>query len=135
MCSGNAATRVYGDFQKTDVLERDAGLGEERAADREPGVAGRDLIDPHRAEEITRDKNNYGRINEVDATLEAFFEVTFAAPAGVDLGFDDEFGTAEFPGRRRGFFRGGGDPAGGAGDVEAIKEFLGLVFVDVHGRS
>ena len=58
---------------------------------------------------------------------------TFAAPAGMNLSLHDPGGTAQLFRRCNGFFDGEcGQPAR-YGHAEAAQNFLGLVFVDVHG--
>ena len=75
-----------------------------------------------------------GRFDQVDPALEAVLEVTLAAATRVDLGLDHQLGAGEFLRGGGSFFRGGRNLAHRARDLESVKEFFRLVFVDVHGR-
>ena len=56
----------------------------------------------------------------------------FAASAGVNLRFDDDYGSAETLGSGAGFVFGEGDFAAGDGDTVASKDGFSLIFVNLH---
>ena len=65
-------------------------------------------------------------------TLDDFDAAAFAAPAGVNLRFDDAHSTAELLRRSFGLLRCRSHNSSGYGDTEALENFLGLKLVDVH---
>lgn len=68
------------------------------------------------------------------AAFEAVGEVAFPTATRVDLGLDDELGTAELACGFGSFLRGAGDFSDGAWHLIEIEEFLCLVFVNVHKK-
>jgi len=73
-----------------------------------------------------------GGFDEMYTPLKTVFEMAFAPPACMDLGFDDEAVTRKAPGNRFSLFRGAGDSSTGNGDTRRSEKFPCLIFVDVH---
>ncbi len=68
------------------------------------------------------------RLHELDAAA-------FASAPGVDLRLDHEGLAPEVAGMRRSLLRGVGDAAFGHRGAVVPKQGLGLIFVNVHGRT
>ena len=60
---------------------------------------------------------------------------SLAAAAGVDLGLDDPELAADLAGTIGRLFGAVGERALGHGHTEAGQDFLGLVFVNIHGQK
>ena len=87
------------------------------------------------AEHLPRDLLRFvGGFHEVHAAFEPILERPLAAAAGVDLRLDDDVLLAEFARDRFRFLAAAGDLARRGGNAEFLKQFFGLVFVDVHAR-
>ena len=112
-----------GDVEPVDLLALGAGLdGDEGLAEHLLGV-GSDLVD------------RSGQPNAALGIGAEFLELALAAAAGVDLRLDDPERSGELPGRGHRFLDGKGGVAGGDRDALLGEQFLGLIFMDVHGRA
>ena len=94
------------------------------------------LGDEHVAEHFFGERNRFvHRRRDFHAALKAGFESAFAASAGVDLRFDDDFGAAaggDFFRRRPHFGERFGGDFKRDGDAVFGEQLFGLIFVDVH---
>ena len=78
------------------------------------------------------------RAGDFHAALKTGFERAFAASAGVDLRFDDDFGAAaggDFFRRRAHFGEGFGGNFKRDRDAILGEQLFGLVFVDIHFKK
>ena len=66
------------------------------------------------------------------AALETVGESPFPAPAGMDLGLDDQIVRTEFARDLFRFLCRGGDPAGRRRGPEFLQQFFRLIFVNIH---
>ena len=85
------------------------------------------------ADHLAGDVRGFVRsLHEVDTAFEAVLEGALATTTGMHLGLHDDV-RSDLGGGGLGLFGRIGDLALGRGHAEFFKEFLGLVFVDVHG--
>ena len=113
---------TVGHIEPVDLLAGIAGLdSDQRVAEHVLGV-GFDFLDALR--------QTYAALG-VGAE---FLERALAAATGVDLRFHDVERTGQLLGAFHRFFDSKGGMAGGDADAVFRKQFLGLVFVDVHGN-
>jgi hypothetical protein len=114
---------AVGDVEALHLLARVAGLdGDQGLAEHLLGM-GADFL---------------GALGQADAALGVgaeFLELALAAAAGVDLRLDHPQRPGELAGGRHRFLDAHRGMAGGDGHAELREQFLGLIFVDVHGSS
>ncbi len=112
---------AVGHVEAVDLLAGRAGLdGDERVAEH-VGRCCADFVE---------------RLGEADAALGVgaeFLELALAAAAGVDLRLHDIERPGQLLGGLDGFLDRERGEAGGDGGAELREQFLGLIFVDVHG--
>jgi len=135
---GDAAGRTIDEEREVEFLGDVGAVGDVEAVDL---LAGLTRLDRHqrvaehvggvRADLVERE----GEANTALRIRAEFLELALAAAAGMDLRLHDE----QRPGQLlRGFdrlFDGEGGVAGGDRRAELRQQFLGLIFVDVHGAD
>ena len=112
---------AVGDIEAVDLLARITGLhGHQRIAEHVPGI-GFDILDAGR---------------QADTALgigAEFLELALAATTGMDLRLHDIKRSGQLLGTGDRFLDGQRGMAGGDADPVFSEQFLGLVFVNVHG--
>jgi len=114
---------AVGDVEAVDLLARLAGLDRHQRIAEHVGGVRADFVE---------------RKGEADAALgirAQFLELALAAAAGMDLRLHDIERPGKLLRRFDGFVDGEGCMAGGDRRTELRQQFLGLVFVDVHGMG
>ena len=114
---------AVGDVEAVDLLAVLAGLDRHQRVAEHVGRRGADLVE---------------RLGQPDAALGVgaeFLELALAAPAGMDLRLHDIKRPGQLLRRLDRFLDDHRGEAGGDGHAELGEQFLGLIFVDVHGKA
>jgi hypothetical protein len=87
------------------------------------------VSDQGHAQDTARQGLNFGRV------VSQLYAATFAAPTGVNLGFDNYCAATEFLRHRASFLGRRNHLAARHGDAELCKDLFRLIFVDFHFES
>ena len=134
----DAAGRAVDEQREIEFLGDVDAVGDVEAVDLLACLAG---LDGHQsvAEHVGRRRADFvGGLGEPHAALGVgaeLLELALAASAGVDLRLYDIERTGQLRRRCDGFVDRHGGKAGGDRDAELGEQFLGLIFVNVHGRA
>ena len=111
---------AIGHVEAVDLLAGFAGLDRNQGVAEHVGGVGANFVEALR------------QAHAAFGALAQFLELALAAAAGVDLRFHDIERSGELAGGRHRLVDGQRGMAGGNGDAEFRKQFLGLIFVNVH---